>query len=219
MFAIDLISSAIPALSPDDRAGRALELMNEFHTDSLPLVTDRNYLGLMEEDRLLEADTAMLLTRIPVSVIKPAIREDVHFFEAVKIAGTYQLSVLPVLDKSGCYAGAIPVHSLLTAVSRFNSIREEGGLLVLEIKSPDYMLSEIARAAEAEEISLLGVHTVTDPDADSLTVLLKTNRQSLDGFVASLRQLNYEVVYRFDKAENTDSLQKNYDHLMNYINM
>ncbi len=219
MFAIDLISSAIPALTPNDSAGRALELMNEFHTDKLPVVAGKNYLGLAEEDQLLKEDTKTLLRDISVSVIKPAIREDVHFFGALKIVGDYQLSVLPVLDKTMHYAGVIAVSALLNALSRFNDIQQEGGMLIVEMKPPDYMLSEIARVAESADITLLGIHTITEPGSGSLKVLLKTNRQNLDDFAASLKQLNYNIIYHFDKAENPEGLQKNYENLMNYINM
>lgn len=220
MFAIDLISSAVPTLSLKDRAGKALDLMSEFHTGELPVVEDKNYLGLMEEESLLETeDRDALLSGISLSVLKPAIRGDVHFFEALKIVSDYQLSILPVVDKTDRYAGAITVGKLLLALSEFNGIRQPGGLLILEMKPPDYMLSEIARIAESEDVSLLGVHTLTEPGSGSLRVLLKTNRKNLESFVATLRQLHYNITYRFDEAENIDNLQKNYAHLMNYINM
>lgn len=219
MFAIDLISSAIPTLSPDDRAGTALELMIEFHTDKLPVVSEENYLGLIEEEHLLEVDKEEYLASIPLSVLKPAIREDVHFFEALKIVGDYRLCILPVIDKSMHYAGAITATTLLSKLSGFNGIRQEGGLLVLKMKPSDYMLSEIARVAESTDIALLGVHTISEPGSGTLKVLLKTNYQNLESLVASLKQLNYDIIYRFDRAENPDSLQKNYDNLMNYINM
>ncbi len=219
MFAIDLISSAIPALTPNDSAGKALELMNEFHADKLPVVARKNYLGLAEEDQLLKEDAKTLLSDIALSVIKPAIREDVHFLEALKIVGDYQLSLLPVLDKAMHYAGAIPVNALLKALSRFNDVQQEGGTLIVEMKPSDYMLSEIARVAESIDVSLLGIHTMTAPESGVLRVLLKTNRQNLDDFAGSLKQLNYNIIYHFDKADNSEGLQKNYENLMNYINM
>ncbi len=220
MLAIDLISSAVPVLSPRDSPSRALELMNEFHTSELPMVEGQNYLGLMEEESLLETEiTEAYLSGFPLAVFKPAVQADVHFFEAIKIIGDYKLSLLPVVDQKNNYAGAITSQNLLNAVSRFNGIQQPGGILVLSMKPQDYMLSEIARLAEAEDIFLLGVHTLTEPESGRLKVILKTNRQNLDPFIASLRQLDYEVIYRFDITENTESLQRNYDNLMNYINM
>ena len=219
MKAIDLISSAVPTLSPLDSAGKALEWMGEFHANVLPMVIDGDYKGLMEEETLLEVEKDTLLATLPLSMLKPAIGGNVHFFEALKVVGDYQLCMLPVIDARQQYAGAITIEKLLGALSQFNGIKQEGGLLVLQMKPADYMLSEIARIAESENIILLGVHTITGPEPDVLKVLLKTNRQDLGTFVASLQQLNYQVVYRFDSADNTERLQKNYENLMNYINM
>src|SRR5699024_338077 len=117
------------------------------------------------------------------------------------------------------YKGSITVGNLLEELSRFNDIGQYGGLLILEMKPSDFMLSEIARSAESVDIVLLGVHTITEPASETVKVYLKTNLEDLDIFVASLKQNNYKVIYRFDKEKNTEGLQKNYDHLMNYINM
>ncbi len=220
MLALDLISSAVPVLSPEDTVGRALGLMSEFHTSELPVVEDRRYLGLVEEEHLLDAETMEeQLSDHLLTVFKPAVQADVHFFEALKISGDYNLSLLPVVEQQNNYVGAITSGKLLNAVSRFKGIQQPGGILVLRMKPKDYMLSEIARIAEAEDIFLLGIHTLAEPDTGTLKIILKTNHPNLSAFVASLQQLDYEVVYRFDTSENTESIQRNYDNLMNYINM
>lgn len=220
MLARDLISPIIPTVNCSDSAARALGLMNEFHLSQLPIVEEEQYLCLLEESVILDwEDQEMLLKNVQFSHVKPAVRGSAHFFEALKLAGDYKLSLVPVIDEEAHYLGAIPQENLLFTLSHFNGVHESGGILVLGMDQNDFMLSEIARLAEAEDVHILGVHTCNDTATGKLRVVLKTNRQDLNGFVATLRRFRYEVEDRFDTPPSDDQLQKNYDLLMNYIGM
>lgn len=220
MLARDLISPIIPTVSCTDSAARALSLMNEFHLSQLPVVEEKEYRCLLEESVILDwEDPEMLLENLQFSHIKPAVRSDVHFFEALKLAGDYKLSLIPVVDDDDLYLGAIPQENLLSTLSYFNGVHESGGLLVLAMDQNDFMLSEIARLAEADDVHILGVHTFNDTDTGKLGVVLKTNRQDLNGFVATLERFHYTVETRFDTPTSTEELRRNYDLLMNYISM
>lgn len=220
MLARDLISPIIPTVSGTDSAARALSLMNEFHLSQLPVVEDKEYLCLLEESVILDwEDQEMLLKNLRFSHVKPAVRENAHFFEALKLAGDYKLSLVPVILESGAYLGAIPQENLLFTLSHFNGVHEAGGIIILSMDQNDFMLSEIARLAESEDVHLLGVHTFNDTVKGKLGVLLKTNRQDLNSLVATLERFHYSVEYRFDEPSSGEEIQKNYDLLMNYLNM
>lgn len=220
MYAGELISPIIPVVTRMDSAAKALKLMNEFHVAQLPIVEEGEYLGLLEEADILDWENPdILLQNLHFSHVKPAVRADVHFFEALKIAADYKLTLIPVINGGERYMGSVTLETLLFTLSHFNGIHEPGGILVLEMGKNDFMLSEIARLAEAEDIHLLGVHTFNDAATGFLQVLLKTDRRDLQSFIALLEQLNYSIKFRFDEPAVDDELKKNYDLLMNYINM
>lgn len=220
MLARQLISSIIPTVTREDTAARALDLMNEFHLCHLPVVEDDIYLCLLEESSMLDwDDPGMLLQHLHFSHIKPAIRGNAHFFEALKLAGDYKLTVIPVIGEADHYLGCITQENLLFTLAHFNGMHESGGILVLEMDQNDFMLSEIARLAESEDVHLLGIHTFNDPETGKLEVVLKTNRMDLNSFVATLERFHYSILHRFDEPAATDQLKRNYDLLMNYINM
>lgn len=220
MQARELISPIIPTITRMDSAAGALNLMNEFHVAHLPIVEEGIYVSLLDETDILDWDNPdVLLGNLHLSHVKPAVGAESHFFDALKLAADYKLSLVPVVEENDRYIGAITQENMLFTLSHFNGIHETGGLLILEMEQNDFMLSEIARLAEAEGIYLLGVHTFSDSDTGALQVLLKTNRQDLQSFVATLEHLNYNVKYRFDESFSNDNLKKNYDLLMNYINM
>lgn len=220
MLAQELISTIVPVLNPMDTGAKALRLMNEYHLTQLPMVVDNKYLALVQEEEIMDwEDPDRLLETASNNSYKPAIMESAHFFEALKLFYDQKLSVLPVVSKDNEYLGMITKDNLLAILAQLNGVKETGGLLVLEVEPRDYSLSEIARIAESNEVTLLSVNTMTNPHTARLEVLLKTNRQELQGLVATFERFNYTIKYMFSEELEEDLLKKNYDLLMNYISM
>lgn len=219
MLAQELISTIVPVLNPLDTGAKALRLMNEFHLTQLPVVVDGKYLALIDEDEVMDWEDPDQLLEISPNPYKPAIMEGAHFFEALKLFYDQKLSVLPVVSKEGEYLGLITKDNLLAILAQVNGVKEAGGLLVLEVEPRDYSLSEIARISESNDVTLLSVNTINNPNTGKLEVLLKTNRQEMQGLVATFERFNYNIKYMFSEELEEDLLKKNYDLLMNYISM
>lgn len=204
-----------------DSAARALRLMNEYHLTQLPMVLENKYLVMVEEDDILDLeDPDTLLENMEYNGGRPAIPEHVHFYEALKVFHDQKLSVLPVISKDNEYLGILTRDNLLDVLAQYNGVKEPGGILSLEIEPRDYSLSEIARIAESNDVILLSVNTITNPNTGRLEVLLKTNRQELQSLIATFERFKYYVVrYAISAEEEEDTLKKNYDLLMNYISL
>lgn len=220
MLANELISPIIPVVNELDSAARALRFMNEFHLSQLPVVEDKQYVGLLEETGLMDLeDQEILVGNLQLPPLKPAVRSNDHFFAALKLAGDFKLSLVPVVDEEDRYLGAITQENLLFAVAHFSSVHETGGIVVLQIDPNDFMLSEIARLAESEDVHLLGVYSFRDQVSGQLQVILKTDRQTLNSFIGTLERFHYTILFRFDNPPSGEDVKKNYDLLMNYLNM
>ncbi|MFB6457717.1 CBS domain-containing protein [Chitinophaga sp. Hz27] len=220
MIARELISTTIPVLHPSDTGVEALRLMNELHLTQLPLVVDNKYMVLLDEDALLDLNNPdITLASIENDGFKPAIPEQAHIFEALKLFNEFKLAVLPVVSKENDYLGSVTKETLIGALAQFNGVKEVGGLLALDLDPRDYSLSEIARIAESNDISILSVQTLTDPATGRLEVLLKTNRMELQSLVATFERFNYQIKYLISESPEEDAVKKNYDLLMNYISM
>ena len=215
MLARDLISTVVPVLHPLDPGSRALRLMNEYHLPQLPLVLENKYLALVEEDDILDLeDPEISLENMEYNGPKPAIAENAHFYDAVRAFHELKLSVLPVISLEQESLGV-----RTNALAQYNGVKEHGGVLALDLDPRDYSLSEIARIAESNDVTLLSVNTITNPASGRLEVLLKTNRQELHGLVATFERFNYVIKYTITEEQEEDLLKKNYDLLMNYISM
>ncbi|MFY0253308.1 CBS domain-containing protein [Chitinophaga sp. 30R24] len=219
MIARELISS-LPALHPSDTGSKALRLMNEYHLTQLPLVVDSKYLALIEEDDILDLENPEVpLEGIATRSPHPAVMEYAHLFEALKLFYDFRLSVLPVVTRENEYLGIITTDNLLAALARYNGVKEPGGIVAFDVEPRDYALSEIARIAESNDVTLLSVNTISNPTTGKLEVVLKTNRQELQGLIATFERFNYVIKYVFTEEEEEELLKKNYDLLMNYIGM
>jgi acetoin utilization protein AcuB len=219
MLARELIST-VPILHPLDAGSKALRLMNEYHLTQLPMVVDNKYLALVEEDEILDLeDPDVLLESVEYAGVKPGIMENAHLFEALKLFYDFKLSALPVITRENEYLGIITKDNLLAALAQYNGVKETGGIVALDIDPRDYSLSEIARIAESNEVTLLSVNTITNPVTGRLEVVLKTNRQELQPLLATFERFSYVVKYTFTEEPEEELVKKNYDLLMNYINM
>ena len=220
MLARDLIST-VPVLHPMDSGSRALRLMNEYHLTQLPLVLENKYLAMVEEDDILDLeDPETLLENMEYNGPRHAIQENAHFYEALKVFYDQKMCALPVISKDNEYLGILTKDNLLAVLAQYNGVKEPGGILSLEIEPRDYSLSEIARIAESNDVTLLSVNTITNPATGRLEVLLKTNRQELQRLVATFERFKYYVVkYTITAEDEEDTLKKNYDLFMNYISI
>ena len=54
MLAQELINNILPQLQLTDTVSTALQLMNDFKINHLPVVSDDKYLGLISEDDLFD---------------------------------------------------------------------------------------------------------------------------------------------------------------------
>jgi CBS domain-containing protein len=218
MLARDLIST-VPVLHPMDSGSRALRLMNEYHLTQLPMVLENKYLAMVEEDDILDLeDPETLLENMEYNGPRHAISEHAHFYEALKVFYDYKLCALPVISKDNEYLGILTKDNLLAVLAQYNGVKEPGGIVSLEMEPRDYSLSEIARIAESNDITLLSVNTITTPNG-RLEVLLKTNRQELQSLLATFERFKYYVKYSITAEEEEDTLRKNYDLFMNYISL
>lgn len=214
-----LITPTVPLLAPTDSGNKALELMEDAHTNQLPVVAEDNYVALVAENELLDwASPDNELSTSGLLNFKPAINLYAHPFEALRVLHEMNLSVLPVLDEERKYAGSVTKEDMLRYMAENSGISNPGGILVLEIAPRNYTLYEIARICENEDVTILNLQVHTN-EQGKLEVTLKLNRTVLDAVVSSFERHNYHVKEVYGEDSNDDDIEGKYNQLMNYINM
>ena len=90
MIAEKLISDSIPSVSPGDSASKVLTLMDVFRVSHLPIVSDREYLGVISDKEIFDANDfdASLSTFISDLLLKPHVHPHQHIFEVAAVASS-----------------------------------------------------------------------------------------------------------------------------------
>lgn len=219
MIAKFAIEESIPYLKVTDEISFAFDLMEEFKQEHLPVLKDNELIGVVSEQQLLEATDAVLLADLPFSLIKIAVNENAHLFDAMKAGFESASSVLPVVDANGKYIGLISPKSLLIKLSEFNFAKEIGGIFIIEVAANNYSLAEIARLVESNKASILSIATAKMTDIDTIQVTVKVNTLDLTYILATLERYEYNVTHIFHQAEQIDQLKDRFDSLMHYMNV
>lgn len=220
MITEQLISPIVPILQATDTGNDALLKMEENHLSQLPLVIDEKYSALVSESDLLDWDTP----ESPLSAAKflnyrPAVFAAGHPYEALRLASSHNLSIVPIVDAENVYMGSITRNELLKYMAETSGLDNPGGIIVLEILPTNYSMSEIARICESEEVLIINSQLFSNKETGNFEMTIKTNRTNLDGVVNALERHNYKIKEMYGEQSSKEYIIDRYNELMNYLNM
>jgi len=220
MLASELISDNIPPLKTSDSGLTALNWMDEFKVSHLPIVNNREFLGLISDADILDLNAPEeALGNHPLSLVRPFVFEHQHLYEVLKLIVKMDLSIIPVLNDQNEYLGNISLKSLLLQFAKTAAADQPGGIIVLELNDNDYHLSEIAQIVESNNAKILGLYLQSHSESTKLDVTIKVNRENISGILQTFARYDYVVKASFQQSEFSDDVRQRFDLFMNYINM
>jgi CBS domain-containing protein len=219
MIARELISGDIVPLKTSNTGEDALAMMSDYHVRHLPIVNNRQLLGLISEDEILEYDTDEAVGSYELQILHPFVHDKDHIYDIMRLMNDHRLTVIPVIDKENNFLGVVSLNDLLKYFAESASFSEAGSVLVLSVNKYNYSLAQITRIVESEGAQILNSFITSHPDSTELEITLKINRQDIGKIIASFNRFDYEIVASFSESEYMDSLQEHYDSLMSYLNI
>jgi len=221
MYLETLINHEIPALSATQTIEEALGIMRDFFVAELPFVENGHLVALVDEDALLDAlDASVAVSEAVTLKGSPVVMVTAHLYEAACRMAEFKLSLLPVIGEEQQFLGVITRHDLFQYLFEpATGLAFPGAVVVLSMKPSDYSLSEIARICESCDTTVLNVQIFSAPQDERMDVVLKTNKQDLQGLRAAFERFEYNVKEVFGAQADDGNLIERYRLLMNYINM
>ncbi len=219
MFAHLLLDASIPVVQITDSVDKALMVMQNNYLHALPVTDGEDtFLGIVNEDDLLDVfDNSLSLADY---VVKTAtIHTDEHFFNILRGKDLLKNAILPVADQDGTYVGAISNRSIIQFLAQDRSIEEQGGIIVLEIKSINYSMAEISRIVESNNASIIHSYISSSTDNENILITLKINKNDLKEIVLTFERFNYHIVAVYHTSEYEEGFKERYDSLMVYLNV
>jgi len=220
MLAKDLISDEIPAIRTSDTAVEALNWMEVFRISHLPIVNNKEFLGLISDSDIYDVNNPdEPIGNHRLSLIKPFIRYDQHIYEVLEIASRLKLTAIPVLDYDSNYLGVICINDLLHYFAKLSAIEKPGGIIVLEVTESDYSMSEISQIIESNDAKILSMYIYSIPDSTKLEVTLKLNLTDLTSITQTFNRYEYHIKESFMEYDEQDDLyNERYDLFMRFLN-
>ncbi len=219
MRAINLITEEIPPLMHTDSGEKALNWMEEFKVSHLPVLKDGNFVGLISESDLLDqTDLSQTLDKLFQHLPRPYAYAGDHIYQVLARISEHKLSLIPILDKEEKYLGCTSVNHLMTLIANTGSMKENGGILVLEMARSNYSMAEIAQIVEGNDAKILSSYIMSSPDSTNVEVTLKINSIELDRIIRTFERYDYIIKASFQKSQHSEDLKFRYDALMNYLN-
>jgi len=204
----------------DDSIGFVLDKMNELHTPQLPVIDERDLLGLLTEDHLLSVhDETQPISSLMVSLRFVYLYEYQHVYDALQYMDAHQLEILPVLDKDNGYIGVVNNKDLLMSINDTLGNRSPGAIIVLELGKNDVSFSHIAHIFESENVRILNTAIRDIPDTTKIEMTIKVDKQNISTVIASLWRFDYVVKGTFNDGSQDSDIKERYDILMNYLNL
>ncbi len=213
------MSEDIIPLSTSASGAEALEMMNDFHIEHLPIVNDKQLLGVLSEEDILNHDVSEAVGSYRLSLNNAVADENDHVFDVLSRMAESDLSAIPVVDLKSNFLGVISRQSLMNYFSRSFSFAEPGSIVVLEMSKPDYAMSEISRVIESENVAILSSFVTEDTLANRIQVHIKLNKVDIHRVVAALDRFDYEIKAMFTLADDEDAYEDRYASLMHYLRM
>ena len=222
MIAEKLISDSIPSVSPGDSASKVLSLMDVFRISHLPIVSEQEYLGVISDKEIFDANDfdAPLESFISDQLMKPHVHPHQHIFEVAAVASSCGVTIVPVLAEDHSYLGSISRYDLGNMLTSLFSPNEPGGIIELIMCENDYSLTQITQIIEGNDARILSLYTwKPNGTTTELNVTIKVNQVDLSGIIQTLTRYNFDIKATFmDQTPLKSLIDDRFDQFMRYIN-
>ena len=219
MQAYELISKTIESIHPEENGRTALEMMDQFRVHHLAIVKNNFYLGIISDKEIANWDSLdEFIEEHLTNIVSPHVIYNQHLFDIIEVLEKNNLSVVPVLDQENQYQGVITNRKLLYTIAKSATIQSSGGVIVLEMFSNDYSLTEISSIIESNNAKILSSHVISKPNSKKIEVTLKLNITDIVRVIKDLERHEYSIKASFKEKDTDSDFKDRYESLMRFLN-
>lgn len=197
MLASSIAISNFPLLHFEDKASFALQCMEDYDVQHLPLVKEDYFVGLVNKEDILQLDVDQTLIHIADQITRIGILGTMHFTAALNLFSKNELSLLPVLNEQQECIGVILQKNLNDLLSKFLGVDYPGAIIVVSVSPYQYSLAELSRLVETNNAQITQLNSNFDEASGALIITIKLNKEEADAIIATLQRYNYQILHYF----------------------
>jgi acetoin utilization protein AcuB len=220
MIAKDLITDEVPPLKTTDSGSKALRWMDEFKVSHLPVVNGKTFVGIISDADIFDLNTPEEeICKLRIPLVRPFVTEGQHAFDVLKIMSELNLTTMAIVDEEYNFIGTITYKSFIEKLAALSAIKDPGGIIILEMATNNYSLSQIAQIVEGNDAKILACYLTSSLDSTQVEVTLKINKDDLSAILQTFFRYNYTVKASFHQSAFSEDMKERFDQLMHYINI
>ena len=219
MLASSIAISSFPLLHFEDKASFALQFMEDYDIQHLPLVKDEYFVGLVNKEDVSNLDNDQTLIHLADQLTRVGILGSMHFTAALNLFSKNELSLLPVLNEQQECTGVILQKNLNDLLAKFLGVDQPGAIIVVSVSPYQYSLAELSRLVETNNAQISQLNTNFDEATGALIITVKLNKEEADVIIATLQRYNYQILNYFGNTIIHNDIEDHYHHLMNYLDV
>jgi len=220
MLVSDLITDEIPPLKLTDTVEMALDWMEQFKVSHLPVVNNRELIGVVSESDLLDYNKPHeTFESAKIPLLKPVIHFNQHVYDLLKLMTSLNLTIMPVLDENEHFKGSISLKGFVQNLANLIAVQNPGGVIVLELNVNDYSVTQIGNIVEGNDAKILSLHVASVPESTRIEVTIKVNKEDLSRIIQTFNRYNYTIKATFQQGGYHDDLKNRLDEFMHFLNI
>jgi signal-transduction protein with cAMP-binding, CBS, and nucleotidyltransferase domain len=220
MIIKELVTGELVPLMTSDSCEQALSRMDEYKVQHLPVVNNRELLGLISEYDITSHNIPDdPIGAVPLSLSNAFLTEAQHVFDAFKMITEMKLSLIPVIGSKDNYLGVVLLPGLLNYFANNSSMLNPGGIIVLQMADSSYSMTEISHIVESNDAKILNMCLNSHEESTQIEITLKLNVLDIVPVTQTFQRYNYSIKATFGERDDLDDLRDRFDALMNYLNI
>lgn len=219
IYCSQLLQPNLPTIDLHDKVNQVLQEIQLENYSALPVLDGVQFLGMLALADLEDAAPDAEIITIQHLFQKQSVRPNDHFLQALRLRSKFYLDSIPVVNEKQEWEGLIDSEKLIDVVSSMIGAAETGSLLILEMSRNDYAPGLINRLVESNDAMIMQMNTLFDTNTGLMQVVLRINKEEISDVVATFQRYEYNVLYYYGEETYDNALQKNLDHLFNYLSI
>lgn len=183
----------------------------------MPVVKGQKLFGLIRLEDCMNSEQDTIENMVERGC--PYVYVGTHLFDIMDVMHRANTDICAVLSEEDKVLGYINKTVAFNRLSQGISVEQDGAIILLEMATHQYSVSEIGRIVESENAQILGLWVEHVPDSGRIRASLKINTSNAERIVNSLQRFNYEVIATFGDLDYKEKVEKRYQSLMKYLDL
>lgn len=150
------------------------------------------------------------------------ISSSMHILDVANLMFRKNLSQVYITNNEQRFLGTAKKNDVLKAISLLLNTESDGAVIMVQVSSRDYQLSDLIRIVELEGVKIFGVgvqKVTTNEDFPEFRLSIKLNQRDTSKVIHVLNRYGYVILSKTQTDENDIDLRDRADELMRYLSI